>query len=47
MRAENILNLINENENALFGEKIPELSFTVGLDIINQWLKINGTKAST
>lgn len=47
VRAENILNLINENENALFGEKIPELSFTVGLDIINQWLKINGTKAST
>ncbi len=46
VRAENILSLINENENALFGEEIPELSVTAGLDLINQWLKASGIKAS-
>jgi len=46
VRAENILSLINENENALFGEEIPELSNTAGLDLINQWLKASRIKAS-
>ncbi len=46
VRAENILLLINENENTLFGEEIPELSFKVGIDLINQWLKASEIKAS-
>ena len=46
VRAENILSLINENENALFGEEIPELSVTADLDLINQWLKVSRIKAS-
>lgn len=39
VRAENILSLINENENVLFGDEIPELSVTADLDLINRWLK--------
>ncbi|MFB3090117.1 MAG: hypothetical protein ACE1ZG_02065, partial [Gammaproteobacteria bacterium] len=46
VRAENILSLINKNKNALFGEEIPELSVTASSDLINQWLKTSGIKAS-
>lgn len=38
VRAENILSLISENENDLFGEEIPRLSTTVGIDLINNWI---------
>jgi hypothetical protein len=37
--AENILSLINENESVLFGEEIPGLSPTAGIDLINKWIK--------
>ena len=37
--AENILSLIDENESVLFGEEIPGLSPTVGIDLINKWIK--------
>lgn len=46
VRAENILSLINKNKNDLFGEEIPELSVTASSDLINQWLKTSGIKAS-
>ena len=38
VRAENILSLISENESDLFGDGIPELSTTVGIDLINKWI---------
>ena len=38
VRAENILSLISENESDLFGDEIPELSTTVGIDLINKWI---------
>lgn len=38
VRAEYILSLISENESDLFGEEIPELSTTVGIDLINKWI---------
>ena len=37
--AENILSLIDENESVLFGEEIPGLSPTAGIDLINKWIK--------
>ena len=37
--AENILSLIDENESVLFGEEIPGLSSTAGIDLINKWIK--------
>jgi hypothetical protein len=39
VRAENILSLINENESVLFGEEIPDLSSTAGIDLISKWIK--------
>ena len=39
VRAENILSLINENESVLFGEEIPGISPTAGIDLINKWIK--------
>ena len=41
VRAENILSLISENESDLFGEEIPRLSTTVGIDLINNWIMAN------
>lgn len=37
--AENILSLINDKESVLFGEEIPGLSPTAGIDLINKWIK--------
>jgi hypothetical protein len=39
LRAENILLLINENEGNLFAGKVPDLSTTAAIDLINKWIE--------
>ena len=39
LRAENIVSLINENEGSLFAGKVPDLSATAAIDLINKWIE--------
>jgi len=39
VRAENIISLINKNESLLFVDKVPVLSTTASVDLINKWIK--------
>jgi hypothetical protein len=39
VRAENIISLINKNESMLFADKVPVLSTTAAVDLINKWIK--------
>jgi hypothetical protein len=39
LSAENIILLINENEGSLFAGKVPDLSTTAAIDLINKWIE--------
>lgn len=39
VRAENIISLIGKNESLLFAGKVPDLSATAAIDLINKWVE--------
>ena len=43
LKAENIVSLIGENENLLFSEKVPDLSTTAAVDLVNKWITVDSS----